>query len=45
MDEGLSKSKTVANRARRAVTQASNGKLGDAFETYDLLFNNNFSAR
>ncbi|RZK44379.1 MAG: nucleotidyltransferase [Hymenobacter sp.] len=43
--EALSKVKTAASRARRAVTQARDGKLDDAFKTYDLLFNQNFPAR
>jgi hypothetical protein len=43
--EALSKVKTAASRARRAVIQLNDGKLDDAFETYDLLFNKNFPAR
>ncbi|MBB4603593.1 hypothetical protein HNQ93_004220 [Hymenobacter luteus] len=43
--EALSKVKSAAGRARRAINQAHEGKIDDAFLTYDLLFNYNFPAR
>lgn len=43
--DALSKVKTAAGRATRAMAQVQEGKLDEAFETYDLLFNYNFPAR